>query len=184
LLVFDADEPEKLIRAIPLDKAEVYSLTWADNGRLLLTVVLKQNVAGEELPYLRLLAIDVDAGGARVLDRKSQGIYAGDVLYADPTGSWALVASQNDVFNYPSVKKVDLATGDATVVEKSREDVWDWYADDKGVVRAGIAYSGRRWTVWYREKPEEKLHAVSGKFDKTTIAPSTSSSSAATRAGS
>ena len=59
---------------------------------------------------------------------------------------------------------MDLSTGDAIVIEKAHDHVWDWYADDKGVVRAGVAYAGRRWTVWYRDKAEEKLHAVSGKF--------------------
>jgi dipeptidyl aminopeptidase/acylaminoacyl peptidase len=166
ILVLDADHPEVVAKAYPIDKMEVASLTWAGNQRLLLTVMTKQNILGEEVPYLRLVAINVDAGGIVVLDRKSQGLYAGDVLYADPTGSWALVASQDDIFNYPSVKRVDLATGNATVVERAKDEVWDWYADDSGVVRAGVAYNNRRWTVWYRDKPKEKLRAVSGKFDK------------------
>lgn len=166
IIVLDADHPDTIERGYPIDKMKVYSLKWAGNRRLLLTVMLTQDIGGEQFPYLRVVAIDVDSGGVVVLDRKSQGLYAGDVLYADPTGSWALVASQDDLFAYPSIKKVDLATGVATVIEKPKDDVWDWYADDKGVVRAGVAYDNRRWTVWYRDKPEEKLRAVRGKFDK------------------
>jgi Dipeptidyl aminopeptidases/acylaminoacyl-peptidases len=121
---------------------------------------------GAKSPYLRLAAIDADSGAVTILDRKSSGVLAGDVLYADPTGSWALVASQDDVFNFPSVKRVDLATGVATVVEKSKDGVWDWYADDNGVVRAGAAYEDHRWKIWYRDNAGEPLRVIKGKLDE------------------
>lgn len=44
--------------------------------------------------------------------------------------------------------------------------MWDWYADEKGVVRAGIANDGFRWTIWYRDKPDEKLRTIRGKVDR------------------
>jgi dipeptidyl aminopeptidase/acylaminoacyl peptidase len=166
LVVFNADHPDSPGLPIPIGKTEVSSLTWAGNHRLLLTAVVKQHLETQEISVLRLLAIDVPSGESRVLDPKSRGLYAGDVLYADPTGAWALVASQDDVLSYPSVKRVDLATGVATLVEKAKDGVWDWYADDGGILRAGVAYADRRWTVWYRDKPEEKLRAIRGKFDK------------------
>lgn len=166
LVLLDADRPEARPSVIPLNETKVASLKWAGNQRLLLTVQSSEKIRGEEVPFLRLIAIDLATGGARVVDRKSRGIYAGDVIYTDPTGSWALVVSQDDVFSYPSVKRVDLSTGDATVVEKARDDVWNWYADDKGVVRAGIAYEGRKWTVWYRDKADEKLRPIRGKLAK------------------
>jgi dipeptidyl aminopeptidase/acylaminoacyl peptidase len=166
ILILDADHPEAVPKAVPVGKTPISSVLWAGNHRLLLTVMIKRYVGEEELPFFRLVVIDVDGGGVRVVDRKSEGMYAGDVLYAEPTGAWALVASQNDLFSYPSVKRVDLASGEATQVEKEREGVWDWYADDSGVVRAGVAYSDRKWTVWYRDKPEEKLREIKGKLDK------------------
>lgn len=166
LLILDADKPESPARGIPIGKANISALQWAGNDRLLLTVRSKDIVYDQEVAFLRLLAIDLPSGNARIVDKKSRGLYAGDVLYTDPSGGWALVASQDDVFSYPSVKRVDLATGDATVVERARDDVWDWYSDEHGVVRAGIAYDGNRYTVWYRDKPEEKLRAVRGKFPK------------------
>jgi dipeptidyl aminopeptidase/acylaminoacyl peptidase len=167
LMILDADHPEVPARAIRLGKMSVADLDWAGNGRLLAQVIGKEDLPAEdEIRFLRLIAIDIDSGASRIVDRRSDGVYAGDVLYSDPTGSWALVASQDDVFSYPSVKRVDLATGDAKVIEKAREGVWDWYADDKGIVRAGIAYDGNRWTIWYRETPEDKLRQIHGKFPK------------------
>lgn len=166
LAILDADRPESPPRMIRLGSGEVAAVKWAGNHRLLLTLRATEDFGDFELPFLRLIAVDVDSGHSRVVDKKSRGLYAGDVLYADPSGSWALVASQDDAFAYPSVKRADLATGDAVLVEKARDGVWDWYADDDGVVRAGVAYEGRRWTVWYREKPGEKLRRMSGKVAK------------------
>ncbi|MDP9422122.1 MAG: S9 family peptidase [Pseudomonadota bacterium] len=164
LVIFSADDLKARPTVIPLGDTNVAKIRWAGNQRLLLTIQATQNWEGEEISYLRLLAIDTATGAPQIMDRKSRGIYAGDVLYTDPTGSWALVASQDDIWSYPSVKRVDLATGEATQVEKERDRVWDWYADDKGVVRAGIAYEGRRWIVWYRDKAEEKLRPIRGKL--------------------
>jgi dipeptidyl aminopeptidase/acylaminoacyl peptidase len=166
IAILDADHPGVTIRAIPLGKGHVYSLVWAGNNRLLLTVLTIGNVNGFQFPFLRLIAIDVATSFSRVVDNKSRGLYAGDVIYADPSGDWALVAGQDYVDTFPSVKRVDLNTGQATVIEKPRDDVWDWFADDHGVVRAGVAYDQRHWKLWYRDKPDEKLRAIKGKFDK------------------
>ncbi|HVU30707.1 MAG TPA: alpha/beta fold hydrolase [Sphingomicrobium sp.] len=166
LVILDADNPEAPGRSIGLGDADIAGLRWAGNQRMLLTVESTGFVYGIPTPFLRLLAIDVDTGLSRLMDGRSSGLYAGDVLYADPSGNWALVASQNDVYSLPSVKRVDLSTGVATIVEKPRENVWDWYADDRGIVRAGVAYDDRKWTVWYRDRPGEKLRKIRGKFDK------------------
>jgi dipeptidyl aminopeptidase/acylaminoacyl peptidase len=166
LVILDADRPEARPRGIPIGKWPIAALKWAGNQRLLLTAQSTFEINGYEFPFRRLIAIDVDTGASRVVDRRSRGMYAGAVLYTDPTGTWALVAGQDDAQSYPSVKRVDLATGDATVVERARPDVWDWYADENGVVRAGISYEGSRWTIWYRDKPGEKLRVTRGKFPK------------------
>lgn len=168
LVVVNADRPDTIVKSLYAGKVDIAALSWAGNRRLLMTVWSKERIApGFDIPFLRLVGIDVNSGSITILDPKSRGLYAGDVLYTDPAGAWALVASQDDTDSYPSVKRVDLATGVATLVEKARDNVWDWYADDKGVVRAGVAYSGKRWTVWYRDKPEEKLRAIRGKLDKS-----------------
>jgi dipeptidyl aminopeptidase/acylaminoacyl peptidase len=166
LVVIDADNPDKVLRRLSLGTLSAYAVTWAGDNRLLVTVLMKDKVFGEEIPYLRLLSVDVNSGSILGLDTKSRGVYTGDVLYADPTGSWAIVASQDDIYSYPSVKRVDLATGKAELIERAKDEVWDWYADDAGIVRAGVASNGNRWTVWYRDKPGEKLRALKGKFDK------------------
>ena len=167
IVVLDADRPGVIQRTITLGDTQVSQMHWAGGDRLLVTVLAAEKIAGNyDFPFLRLIAVDVPTGQSRVVDPDSRGIYAGDVLYTDPSGSWALVASQNDLYSYPSVKRVDLITGKARQVEKARDRVWDWYADERGTVRAGIAYEGRRWTLWYRDNPDEKLRRLQGKISK------------------
>lgn len=164
--ILDADRPQSPARAISLARTRVHAMRWAGSDRLLLTVRASEKVAGgHDSHYLRLLAVDVTSGASRIVDGNSRGTYAGDVLYADPSGNWALVASQDDDQSYPSVKRVDLATGRAVQVEKARDGIWDWYADEHGVVRAGVAYEDRDWTVWYRDGAGDKLRRVRGKLD-------------------
>ena len=172
LIIIDTERPEAVAKHIPLGKPTVASIRWAGNKRLLLQARLTRSFGDTEVPFLRLVAIDADTGHTRLLDPKSKGFFAGNVLYVDPNGNWALVSSQNDAFSYPSVKRVDLTTGETAIVEKQRDRVWRWYADDKGIVRAGIAFDGPRWTIWYRDRPEEKLRAIRGKLrtdDDSTV---------------
>src|SRR3954447_8181682 len=94
LEIFDADRPEKLQRRIELSSYDLASVAWAGNRRLLLTIESDVLFQGITIPFLRLIAVDVDTGILCALDQGSTGFYTGDVLYTDPSGAWALVASQ------------------------------------------------------------------------------------------
>lgn len=171
LAILLADRPTEPPKLVPLGDAILADLNWAGNKRLLLTVVAKVKYGMTDgVPVLRLLAFDLDSNRTVVLDPASKGILGGRVLYVDPTGGWGLVSSQDQAFEAPSVKRVDFITGEATVVEKSRNGVWDWYADSKGVVRGGIDYGNGRWTFWYREKAGEPLRPIRGKYTKDDAA--------------
>ena len=166
LSVFDADNPNQAPHNFELGGHEIVDFNWAGPHRLLLTMGMTMEVFGIPFPATRLVAVDVRTNAASPLDRKSSGLFAGNVLYTDPDGAWILVSSQSEIFATPSVKRIDLETGAVTIVEKQRPNVWDWYADGAGVVRAGIAYSGNRWTIWYRDKAGDALVAVKGKREK------------------
>ena len=98
LKLINADDPDGPVRSILLGKTTLTDVDWAGNKRVLLQIQSSQKMSdGEDIPFLRLLSIDVDTGISRVVDTKSRGIFAGDVLYTDPDGNWALVASQDDV---------------------------------------------------------------------------------------
>jgi dipeptidyl aminopeptidase/acylaminoacyl peptidase len=166
LVVFKAADMSRPPLVFEMDDKKINDINWAGPNRVLLTIGMTMEVYDQQVPISRLLSIDVTTNAVNVLDRKSHGILAGDVLYTDPAGGWLLVASQDDIYSWPSVKRIDLTTGAVTVAEKPRENVWDWYADGAGAVRAGIAYSGDRWTIWYRDKAGDPLIAIKGKREK------------------
>jgi dipeptidyl aminopeptidase/acylaminoacyl peptidase len=166
ILVFDATDAAKPPRVISLGKTDVTSITWAGGDRLLLRIRRYERIYDQTYPMTRLIVVDISTGESRIADPNNRGLLGGDVLYTDPEGRTALVASQDTIFDSPAVKRVDLATGKATIVEKPRPDVWDWYADSDGVVRAGLAYSERSWKLFYRDKAGEPLRVIRGKFDK------------------
>jgi len=166
LVVFKAADMSRPPLVYEMGDKKINDINWAGPNRVLLTIGMTMELYDQQVPISRLLSIDVMTNAVNVLDRKSHGILAGDVLYADPAGGWLLVASQDDIYSTPSVKRIDLTTGAVTVAEKARDDVWDWYADGAGAVRAGIAYNGDRWTIWYRDKAGDALTAIKGKRDK------------------
>lgn len=164
LAIIDLDRPGLSPRIFGVADGEIADINWAGDQRVLVTISVPGAFFG--LPMLRLIAIDLHNNTMKVLDPKSRGLFGGVVLHADPDGGWALVSSQDSLFETPSVKRVDLSTGSATLIERARANVWNWYADDQGVVRAGIAYEGRRWTVWYRATAADPLKAARGKLPK------------------
>ncbi len=73
LAILDADHPETPVRVIALGETVVYALQWAGNDRLLLTVLAKRHIyhVNVDIPFLRLIAIDVSSGASRIVDNKS-----------------------------------------------------------------------------------------------------------------
>ncbi|MDQ3145313.1 MAG: S9 family peptidase [Pseudomonadota bacterium] len=163
IMLFRPDESASKTTMVRIGELPITDVRWAGNSRLLVQVIATGRLMGVEVPMGRLLVVDVSTGGVKVADKKSRGIYGGEILYTDPTGTHALVASQDDVMSSPSVKRIDLATGDTTVVEKERANIWDWVADSTGVVRGGFTYQDGRWTLWYRGRAGEPLRPIRGK---------------------
>lgn len=166
LLIIDVDNPTAVSRNIELGKINVTGIQWAGGKRLLLTIVRNESIFGLTVPMSRLVIVDIDTGETRMGDPDNRGLLGGDVLYTDPDGTSALVASQDSIEQTPVVKRIDLATGKAVIVEKPKPNVWDWYADNQGVVRAGLAYDERAWKLYYRDAADQPLRVVKGKIDR------------------
>lgn len=166
LIIVDTERADLPPRQIIVGPTRISEVHWAGNDRLLIEVIAESTIGGEEIPFSRMIILDLSTNESRVADRRSSGLYGGDVLYASADGATAIIASQDDPFQYPSVKSIDLNTGRAKVIEKAKPDVWDWYVDKKGVVRGAVAYDEARWKVWYRSAAGEDFRIVKGKFTK------------------
>lgn len=153
-------------KRIGLGKLPIQSVTWAGPNRLLLAVSNTVQQYDVDFPVMRLVLVDLTTMAVTPLDQRNGWMLGGQVLSVDPAGRWALVTSHKDLFSTPSVKRFDLVTNEVSVVERARPNLWNWFADEHGTVRAGVSYSGDRWTVWYRDTPGEELKPIRGRFAK------------------
>jgi dienelactone hydrolase len=69
------------------------------------------------------------------------------------------------------VYRIDLATGHRKLLVRPQNDVWDWYADSSGVVRAGFGYRQVDWFMVYREADGQRFRRLPGhKYDDDVTA--------------
>ncbi|MBC9035002.1 S9 family peptidase [Sphingomonas sp. JC676] len=160
LVVFLATGADRKPHYYEVGGRSITSIEWAGSNHVLIELTLTLNLFGVVLPTSRLTAIDLETHQHHDLDADNQSFFAGSVLYADPKGEWLLIAAQKTISGTPWVRRIDLKTYETTIVEKSRPNIWSWFADGNGVVRAGIAYDDDRWTIWYRNQPGAPLAKV------------------------
>jgi dipeptidyl aminopeptidase/acylaminoacyl peptidase len=174
---FNADEKKEsiLIRnvvggelkfiAIPA-KNDLRWYKWAGNNRVLLSLSQTIPWYDDEAEMTRLISYDVSTQKFLVLGKKSEGLEGDDLLYTDPSGDWILLSIQKTIYDYPSVFRVNLADNKMTEVVKPRSDVWEWYADEDGIVRAGIGFDDSSWSMVYRKTAADKFRKLGkAKYD-------------------
>jgi dipeptidyl aminopeptidase/acylaminoacyl peptidase len=132
------------------EKFEMASYRWAGDGRVLISVGKTTPWLDDEAYMTRLIAYDVATKQGRFIGAEEQGLEGDDILYVDPDGKWLLLSIQRTIFDYPSVFRVDLDTAKMKEVVRQRSDVWEWYADEAGVVRAGVGFGANKWSLVYR----------------------------------
>lgn len=162
--VFDLASGALKAIAIP-DKRAVAWYRWAGNDRVLISLESTVEWFGEDARMTRLVVYDVPTGKLRFIGDKDEGLEGDDVLYVDPTGDWLLMSLQRTIYEYPSVTRVDIGTNKMKQVVRAQQGIWEWYADDRGVVRQGIGVSGDKWYAVYRKKDGEPfLRAAKGRI--------------------
>ncbi|MDB5696670.1 MAG: family peptidase [Sphingomonas bacterium] len=134
---------------------------WAGDGRVLITLGGKVAWYGQGEKYItRMLVYDLASGAVKAVGPKVQGLRGDDVIWVDPAGQSLLMVSQPDQFHYPSVFRVNLGSGKATLEQGPYDNVWFWSADNQGNLRAGIGIQQYGWFVMYRRGGK-------GGFDKS-----------------
>ena len=134
---------------------------WAGNDRLLIGATATGNVVGIQFPLSRLVAYDLRTNRAQLLVVPGGGGFLGDdVIYTDPAGAYILLSAQADMLETPNVYRVDLATGRMQMVQRKQENVWNWFADGNGVVRAGVEYGEGRMRLHYRAAADQPLRRL------------------------
>ncbi len=154
---FNGDKMQSIALA---EKQDLRWYRWAGNGTVLISVAETVPWYDDEIEITRLLRYSLSDRSFLLLGKKGEGPEGDDLLYTDPAGEWILLSLQKYIYDYPSVFRVNLADNKMTEVVKQRSDVWEWYADDDGVVRAGIGFEEKKWSMVYRKTAEEKFRKL------------------------
>jgi dipeptidyl aminopeptidase/acylaminoacyl peptidase len=160
-------------RSLEDDSYELEWFRWAGNDRILFSLSGTSAIYGEDYRFTRLYVLDLVARQTTYVGTKEQGLDGDDVLYVDPDGAYVLLQMQPDLFTFssPEVRRFPLDGSNTRHDEKvlsDRTNVWDWIADDKGVVRIGLALTPASVRVLYRKNaddPFKEIARLTGKED-------------------
>jgi len=148
------------IRSLDVQGKDIDWYRWAGNDRVLVSVATMVPWENDEARMTRLLVFDLTSGKWTFIGVKSEGLIGDDVLWVDPEGKTILLSFQETIYDYPSVWSIDLATNKRRAVQPSRPFLWDWYADNAGVVRAGFIYGDNSWKMLYRANGMDSFKTV------------------------
>jgi dipeptidyl aminopeptidase/acylaminoacyl peptidase len=148
------------------EKSELLWYKWAGNGRVLLSFSSTGKLFDNDVSFTRLVVYDLKTKAFTSLGKRSEGTEGDDLLYTDPNGEWILLSIQATIYDYPSVFRIQLADNKMAEVVKQRPDVWEWYADEDGIVRAGIGLDEKSWSMVYRKTEADKFRKLGkAKYD-------------------
>lgn len=154
----DGDDIKRL--GLP-EKQTLNWYRWAGDDHLLISISGVGQLFGSEVPVSGIIAYNLKTGVMQRLGPASQGIEGDNILYVDPKGEYLLIAIQRTIYDYPSVYRIGIADNSLTEIVKPQSDIWQWMADDQGVVRMGLAFSRYTTKIFYRRTNDADFKLIS-----------------------
>jgi dipeptidyl aminopeptidase/acylaminoacyl peptidase len=132
---------------------------WAGNERLLLIRGGAFAASGITFHAFQILSHEIATAKTVELGFAFNPIGDG-LLFVDPAGRYILRAQQSDLSKPPSVVRIDLADASQVEVQPAVKNVWTWFVDASGLVRAGAEYGERKTIIHYRRTQAEPLKRI------------------------
>lgn len=165
VFIISPDAPTKVLRRMDIGKFAIDEVVWANDDRLILPLYREVNLFGFQIRAMRFRVVEITSGEVRRLDDQVKDFAVNEVLRVERGGRTVLVSGVEPNDRWPSVKRLDLVTGQLAAVQDSVRGVNSWFVDEQGLVRGGLSREGYRWTLYYRTRSGEPLQTVKGKFD-------------------
>jgi dipeptidyl aminopeptidase/acylaminoacyl peptidase len=159
IAIYDLATPDRPPRIIAPGQYMLGAIRWAGDHRLLISVGARTSY-NHSSPFTvtRVLSYNLDGGVGRLLGPNAG--FFDSLIFVDPEARYVLLSSQADLFDTPSVYRVELETGLSTKLQDHRSGVWNWFADGNGVIRIGVDYSERRPKIYYRATADAPLRRI------------------------
>ena len=149
------------------DLTEAGWIRWVGGDNIVIGLSALLPVETDNWYISRLIGINRSSGKVTKLLWDLHGQNAADLVWVPTDGSREiLVAGQDSIYEspefWPSVYRVDVATGHRKIVMKGRGGVMDWGADTLGRIRYGVGYrdDSTRATLFYRGADESGFRAI------------------------
>ncbi len=159
-LILSHIDDKRVIKMPVPDKASLNWYRWTDSKKLLFSVSSTGKLESEDVRLSLLYTLDVVTKQTAMVGPRNKTLDNDNVLYVDPAGKYIVLASQKSIYDYPSVYKVDLANNESAQIVDAQKSIWNWVADNNGVVRMGISYQNNAAIIYYRTKEGEKFERI------------------------
>jgi dipeptidyl aminopeptidase/acylaminoacyl peptidase len=147
---------------------------WVGNNNLVVQIAMTEDFGGGPVNFVRLVSYDTTTAKITQLAWAGTGGGASDILFIDHDKAEILlerdtVNSSNERARLPQVLRVDVKTGKFKIVQNTNPEVGSWFADGKGVVRAGFGGDGDtgKQSILYRTSEKENFKTVMNAVDKS-----------------
>ncbi|HEX6638896.1 MAG TPA: S9 family peptidase [Steroidobacteraceae bacterium] len=144
LMVMDLEKrTNKAILAAEEDTFQIRWCRFKSDVRILCGLAGVGEFRGNPFPRTRLIAIDADGGGFKVLvQRHSNALsqFQDDIIdwrIDDPKTVYVQLSPDGSNSPFPDVYALNVESGLKTMIQKQRYPIRDWFADKDGTVRYG-----------------------------------------------
>ena len=182
LVVMDLTAPTKppvtVMSAAEAREAGERTMTefrWVGSENIVITIISREDLGRGPGDFRRLVAYNLASGKFVPQAWRGSGGDAAEIRYIDHTKGEYLVerdavSQDTEAWGLPEVVRVNVATGDYTMVQRTNPIVTGgWAADSDGVVRAGLASDGEngKTRILYRSNDKQPFHTVFNQADKS-----------------
>lgn len=147
---------------------------WVGNDHIVMTMISRENIAGQLADFRRLIAYDVNSGELIQQAWDKAGADAGVIQYINhKSGKYLLqrdaVGRANERLGLPEIVEVDVTTGKYSMVQRVNPVIRGWAVDGEGRVRAGFNSNrdNGKIRMLYRGEDEANFKTVYNEADET-----------------
>jgi dipeptidyl aminopeptidase/acylaminoacyl peptidase len=153
LAVLNLFDKAQDMRLIGVGDHQILWYRWAGTDRLLVSLLMEGKYYGYDVRVSRLVMYQLSTQTPASVGLKRQGFDGDDVIHVDDDGKFILLSASRDIESHPGVYRVNLETLEMELVQKPRQPITEWIADDNGIVRGGYGYALGRLKFIYRDQP-------------------------------
>jgi len=167
--LFSGEDP-KLVTNSDNVEAKIRWASWANNERLLVSIIFASHRDGIPLMETRLLAVNYDGSDPKnmvKLDYTQSGTEQHESQFRDDVIDFllddekhVLVGADLDKPGAPSVYRINIYTGKRKRIQSARAPISDWMTDWQGRLRIGSGYKDTDFSIFLKDPKGRKWRMV------------------------